>query len=197
MQAMGVARQLAGSNKALQSGLTLIDTFFAAQRAFASQLIANDPTSLPRAIAAATLSVISGLARVAQINGVQFARGGIADVGGVLNGPSHAQGGIPFAVGGRVGFEAEGGEAIINKRSTAMFKPILSQINQAGGGRAFATGGVTGNEVRQATAQAQNAFNASQMAGLINQVRTVLVLQDFESVQNSRNSDVNNATVIS
>jgi len=194
--AINTARQLAGSNKALQSGLTLIDTYFSAQRAFASQVIPGDPTSLVRAIAAAALTTISGLARVAQINGIQFARGGIADTGGVLNGPSHAQGGIPFAVGGRLGFEAEGGEAIINKRSTAMFKPMLSAINQAGGGRAFAAGGITGNEVRAASQAAMGSFNASQMAGLINQVRTVLVLQDFETVQNSRNETVNRAEVI-
>lgn len=58
--------------------------------------------------------------------------------GGVLSGPSHANGGIPFTVNGVGGFEAEGGEAIINKKSTAMFKPLLSAINQAGGGVSFA-----------------------------------------------------------
>jgi hypothetical protein len=47
----------------------------------------------------------------------------------ILKGKSHAQGGIPI--------EAEGGEAIINKRSTAMYMPLLSAINQAGGGVAF------------------------------------------------------------
>src|SRR5690606_31575243 len=71
----------------------------------------------------------------------QFARGGIAATGGVLKGRSHAQGGIPFTVGGRPGFEAEGGEAIINKRSTQMFRPLLSRINEAGGGVAFERGG--------------------------------------------------------
>ena len=39
--------------------------------------------------------------------------------------------------------EAEGGEAIINKRSTAMFRPMLSAINQMGGGKKFAVGGIT------------------------------------------------------
>jgi TP901 family phage tail tape measure protein len=57
--------------------------------------------------------------------------------GGILSGASHSEGGIPFTVGGRGGFEAEGGEAIINKKSTAMFAPLLSAINQAGGGVAF------------------------------------------------------------
>ena len=59
--------------------------------------------------------------------------------GGVTYGPSHANGGIPTRYG-----ELEGGEAVINKRSTAMFKDQLSQLNQAGGGVAFDDGGVTG-----------------------------------------------------
>ena len=72
--------------------------------------------------------------------------GGIMDnsffaKGGMVHGRSHAQGGEKFAVGGRV-VELEGGEAVINKRSTAMFKPMLSQINVAGGGRKFADGGL-------------------------------------------------------
>jgi len=61
--------------------------------------------------------------------------------GGMVQGKSHAQGGEKFSVGGRV-VELEGGEAVINKKSTAMFKPMLSQINQAGGGRKFADGGM-------------------------------------------------------
>lgn len=52
-----------------------------------------------------------------------------ASRGMLLNGNSHAQGGMMI--------EAEGGEAIINKRSTSMFAPILSAINEAGGGIAF------------------------------------------------------------
>ena len=57
--------------------------------------------------------------------------------GGVLYGPRHSQGGIPTAFG-----ELEGGEAVINRRSTKMFGGLLSEINQAGGGRAFDQGGV-------------------------------------------------------
>ena len=59
--------------------------------------------------------------------------------GGVLSGPSHAQGGIKTNLG-----ELEGGEAVINKKSTAMFGGALSAINEAGGGKKFATGGVLG-----------------------------------------------------
>ena len=60
----------------------------------------------------------------------------------MVKGPSHANGGVKFKVGDTIA-ELEGGEAIINKRSTKMFRPLLSQINQAGGGKKFAEGGIT------------------------------------------------------
>ena len=59
--------------------------------------------------------------------------------GGVLSGASHANGGIPFTINGQSGFEAEGGETIINKRSSKMFANELNAINQAGGGVALAS----------------------------------------------------------
>lgn len=48
-------------------------------------------------------------------------------MGGVLGGPSHDMGGIRTALG-----EVEGGEFIVNRRSTANFLPILEQINNLG-----------------------------------------------------------------
>ena len=56
---------------------------------------------------------------------------------GMLVGASHAEGGIHI--------EAEGGEAIINKRSSAMYRPLLSAINEVGGGKKFAQGGIVGS----------------------------------------------------
>ncbi|WP_312303883.1 hypothetical protein [Chryseobacterium sp.] len=63
---------------------------------------------------------------------------------GMLIGPSHSEGGIPIKTPDGV-IEAEGGEVIINKRSSAMYRDVLSQINQLGGGVKFASGGVLGN----------------------------------------------------
>jgi len=72
---------------------------------------------------------------------VKFANGGLTN-GGMFRGKSHANDGIKFASGGRI-HEAEGGEAIINKRSTSMFKPVLSAINSYNGnGVKFADGGL-------------------------------------------------------
>ena len=87
------------------------------------------------ALAAVGIGITTGV-QIAKISGAQFADGG------VLQGASHSNGGIPFSIGGQSGFEAEGGEAIINKRSTSMFGDLLSDINEAGGGVAFARGGL-------------------------------------------------------
>ena len=120
--------------KALMSAQALIQTYLAAQSAYASQMTVPDPSAPVRATIAAALAIAQGLARVAAINNVKFAKGG------VLRGKSHARGGIPTIDGQ---YEFEGGEAVINKRSTARYGALLSQINQAGGGVAFEKGGIT------------------------------------------------------
>ena len=80
------------------------------------------------------------VANIATIEAQQYA------LGGMVYGNSHAQGGEKFAVGGRV-VELEGGEAVINKKSTAMFRNELSAMNVAGGGIDFSRGGSSSNMV--------------------------------------------------
>lgn len=69
--------------------------------------------------------------------------------GGLLDGPSHAEGGIK-GTGRFANVEVEGGEAVMSKRATAMFAPILSAFNVAGGGKPLtrtnyaAMGGIIG-----------------------------------------------------
>jgi len=68
--------------------------------------------------------------------------------GGMIEGASHEQGGVPFTVNGRAGFEAEGGEFIVNKKATEAFLPMLERINSFGSSsipaqrQVFASGGV-------------------------------------------------------
>lgn len=110
------------------------------------------------AISAVVIAATTAL-QIATISAQKFARGGM------VNGPSHAQGGVKFAVGGRVN-ELEGGEAVINKRSTAMFKPLLSAVNVAGGGVRFANGGITqslGAPSIGATTQIGTAVDSAQL----------------------------------
>lgn len=108
-----------------------------ASKAFTQAAVfAANPLTLPLAANAniqGGIILATGAAQAAKVAGVKFEKGG------VLSGASHAQGGIKTPFG-----ELEGGEAVINKRSTSMFAPLLSSINQAGGGNKFAGGGILG-----------------------------------------------------
>ena len=114
------------------------------------------------------------------------AKGGMIEEfanGGMVHGNSHANGGEKFAVGGRV-VELEGGEAVINKRSTSMFRGQLSAMNSAGGGVKFADGGLM-----NMPSFAQSQFNASSQAGMMGAIgqgsRVVVVESDISTVQNT------------
>lgn len=58
--------------KAVNIAKTLIETYFAAQKAFNTQFVAGDPTSIVRASIAAGFAVVSGLARAQAIRRVQY-----------------------------------------------------------------------------------------------------------------------------
>lgn len=162
---------------AIQAGLVAITTAGAqAQNLAQATAAAPPPLNVPfiatalaqnAALQASSSASISKILAGAAIQ----AGGAIAqsfDKGGILSGPSHAQGGIATPFG-----EMEGGEAVINKRSTAMFKPLLSRINQAGGGRKFQTGGITSagitaisNQITTTTTQ-QQSFDFERLAGVV------------------------------
>jgi len=131
-------------------------------------------------------AMASTLSLMKQLRSTAFADGGMIEEfanGGMVHGRSHAQGGEKFAVGGRV-VELEGGEAVINKRSTAMFRNQLSAMNAAGGGVKFADGGMLNNP---AFAQQQfNALGQSQMMGAMGgQSKVVVVEADITESQNT------------
>lgn len=91
----------------------------------------------PANLAAAATTSATGFAAVRNImstNIPSFARGGI------LDDPSLPGTGTSDSIPARL----SKGESVINAKSTKMFAPILSKINQAGGGVAFAQGGVAG-----------------------------------------------------
>ena len=131
----------------------------------------------PAGIAALGLIAASTASQVAVIASQKFAKGGL------VHGKSHAQGGEKFAVGGRVA-ELEGGEAVINRNSTAMFKPILSAINEAGGGKKFAFGGITPDAQLSSLNTANMADDiGSVVANQLNTLRVVNVVSDTTSKQ--------------
>lgn len=82
---------------------------------------------------AAAAAVAFGLAQVSQIKQQKFSDGG------VLEGASHSQGGIPFTVDGVPGFEAEGDEIILTKGvyRNPVLRQQASQLNVLGGGKSL------------------------------------------------------------
>ena len=133
---------------------------------------------------ASTLALLFSIKQ--NIKSLTMAKGGVIEEfanGGMVHGKSHAQGGEKFAVGGRV-VELEGGEAVINKRSTAMFRNQLSAMNAVGGGVKFADGGML--NMPQFSQQQFNALGQSQMMGAVASGSKVVVVEsDITESQNS------------
>lgn len=109
---------------------------------------AGEPvTTALKAAISSSLATASFAAEIAAINSRQFVPKQFAE-GGVVNGPSHAEGGVPFSVQGQGGYEMEGGEFIVNKRATAMHRGLLEKINDSyrtrpmAGKHMFANGGL-------------------------------------------------------
>lgn len=102
------------------------------------------PTGWILATIRAALVGARAIGAISKISSQKFAKGDLLS-GDIFSGPSHDNGGVKFALGGNV-HEAEGGEAIINKRSTSVFKPVLSAINSyKGWGKKFAAGDLLPN----------------------------------------------------
>jgi len=123
-----IAKRAAIRDKATAIAQSIIQGILATQRAAAAP--PGPPLNTPVVIATA----IAAAARTAAIASQKF------EDGGMIEGPAHSQGGVPFTVQGRGGFEAEGGEFIVNKKSTAKFLPLLQKINSV----KFAEGGMIG-----------------------------------------------------
>lgn len=201
--AIGLATELFGKNKAIATAEVIVNTIRAITRAYADFMF-------PASLIVSLLMGGLGAAQIARINGVKFFRGGIAMVkkffgggvartGGILQGPTHAQGGIPFTVARQPGFEAEGGEALINRRSTQMYRKELSAINRAGGGVAFAQGGiVSGTATRQASQQAESrtAVRDAVQSLMDNMPPIIVTVEDINARQDEVSTQTQKAFVI-
>ena len=126
------------------------------------------------------LKAIAAYAFIRKIMKMKFEDGGIISSddkyakGGMVYGKSHAQGGEKFSAGGRV-VELEGGEAVINRKSTAMFRNQLSAMNEAGGGVRFADGGLlTSPQFTNSEFAAQNQL---QMRDAMERQKKVVVVE--------------------
>jgi len=146
--------------------------------------------SLKAAITAGFATVGYGL-ELRAINQRKFIPTRFAE-GGIVNGPSHAEGGVPFTVRGQGGYEMEGGEYIVNKKATQKYKTLLDQINGYGKSNyKFATGGIVKDPAQIATEQVEllraiASANISMVGKLDKPVRAFVATSDLRSDENAR-----------
>jgi hypothetical protein len=157
-QTFGNIAQLLGENtaagKAAGIAQATMNTYEGVTNVWAAKSTLPEPFGTISKVVSTGIVLASGLSAVKKISSTQVPK---AQKGMITKGASHAQGGIPALVSGNTPIELEGGEAIINKKSTARFGNILSQINQAGGGVKFEAGGVVGSPI-SSLSNIQNQF---------------------------------------
>jgi hypothetical protein len=126
-----VNEEIFKAEKKADSANVIIETL----EALASNAINNyksTDTVSATALTAAGYAAItaSGVAKLDAIRRRQFYPVKFED-GGIVEGPSHAQGGVPFTVNGQGGYEMEGGEFIVNKKAASLHRQLLESINNS------------------------------------------------------------------
>lgn len=117
-------RQLTKLAKILALAQIAIETGVATAKGISSAMSVPYPANLA-AIATTIASVIAGMtSAISTVKSAKFATGGL------VYGPG-------TATSDSVPARLSNGESVINAKSTAMFGPLLSSLNQAGGGVAF------------------------------------------------------------
>lgn len=123
---LGQIKGMTGEHTALSKAAAIaeatINTYLGVSKAISQ--------GMPMGAIPAAITLATGMANVQKIMSTEADK---YEAGGLIVGKSHASGGVPFTVAGREGFEAEGGEYIINKRATAMYFPVLEAINKSAG----------------------------------------------------------------
>lgn len=117
-------RELARLSKVIALAQIAIETGVATAKGISSAMGIGFPQNLA-AIATTIATIISGMSSaISTVKGAKFASGGLVVGPGTATSDS-----IPARL--------SNGESVMNARSTAMFGPLLSSLNQAGGGVAF------------------------------------------------------------
>jgi frataxin-like iron-binding protein CyaY len=127
------------------------DYLAALSQAFINEVLAGTqfPFNVTNALITSGSAAIAYAGQSAAINQRRFVAKKFEE-GGMVDGPSHAQGGVPFTVQGRGGYEMEGGEFIVNKKAASMHRDLLERINNSykvqpiSGKYKFAQGGLVG-----------------------------------------------------
>jgi hypothetical protein len=178
-QALQNVSSLVGEESKAGKALAVADAIINTYKG-ASQAIGSAPPPFNFILAGSV--VAAGLANVQKILQTQIPTksggggGGPAPQkfaqGGILQGPSHAMGGIQTAFG-----ELEGGEYVVNRRSTSMYSGVISAINHIGGGRKYADGGMIGMETVTQLNDLENKLNSPPP------IKTYVVATDMTGAQ--------------
>ena len=113
--------------------------------------------------------------------------------GGMVSGPSHADGGVPFTVQGRAGYEMEGGEFVVNKRATAMHRDLLERINNSYrtrpqvGRMKFAEGGMVPNNPAAESVDYLKAIAEATTSTAVNSAKPVRAFVADKDLRNNAN----------
>ena len=137
-------------------------------------------------VSTTALTAIAAGIGAAQLAAVLAAPIPKAATGGLIKGPAHAQGGVLI--------EAEGGEYIINKKSSALFGGLLAALNNNNIGRYNTPFGDGGFAYRTLSQQNSNNINAEAIsaavtAGMQN-ASVCVAIEDIDKMQ--RKIDISN-----
>jgi hypothetical protein len=152
----------------------------------------GDPITISlKAAITGALATVSYGAQVRAINQRKFYPTKFAE-GGIVSGPSHSEGGVPFTVRGKGGYEMEGGEYIVNKNSTQKYRTLLDQINgKSKSDYKFAAGGIVKDPSVIANRQIElleaiASSNITMVGKLDKPVRSFVSATDLRSDENAR-----------
>lgn len=163
-----IDRQIFEAERKKEAQEIQIDGAVKAAEAFINGILEYGfPVGLVVGTAMSTIVGAQVAGQLAAVNGRQFVPTRFAE-GGIVNGPSHEQGGIPFTVQGQGGYEMEGGEFIVNKKASSLHRELLESINNSVKPNVpsqplrFAQGGLVTNSVSNSQVVANSISNISQ-----------------------------------
>jgi len=166
-------------NKKVQITQAIIGGATAAVQALASTTI-----PFPFSLGAVAIIAAQTAAQVKAIQSQKFAEGGL------IQGNSHAQGGVPFSVAGRGGFEAEGGEYIHKTKAVDHYGvPFMNALNNLQIPKMFAEGGyVTPSPIGSVGSQVSQSLSEQVTSLQSQKIEVINVEENFTQLQNKVNN---------
>ena len=155
-----------------------IDGYQSVMKAFNSQFIPGDPSSLPRAIGAGAFAGAFAVKQIAGIAGAKFEKGGIQEIGG----KRHSDGGTKFYGEDGTYFEAEAGEGIgiLNRSAFSTFMDFNNRFGSGSSSSGFFQGG---GIITQGVRTESNNLDAV-VEAIANIPSPVVAVEEIQSVGN-------------